>query len=140
MNASQKNLLLIGITVAALAGAGVLFYRSSGGATSAPSTFAISGACLECSKMSRGTYALGEHEPYACPHCQKSALYPLYVCSDCQKRFVPQLVRAAPGEPWRLPHSPRCSACDSATVGAWDPELLPESELKGDLPLPKLGG
>jgi len=139
MNASQKNGLLIGITIAALGGAGFMFYRSSGTAA-APTRYSVNGVCLDCGKSSTSMHVLGEHEPYVCPSCQKNAVYPWFVCTDCRKRFVPELDRGAPGEPARLPHTPRCPACGSTAVSAWDAELVPESDLKGDVALPKLGG
>ena len=136
MSTGQRNLLLGGIAIAALAVSVVLFARGrSAGAL--PNQYSIRGICLACQKESQSTHGLTEEPPFVCPHCGKQAVYPWFYCFECQKRFVPDLARPGPGQPLRFPSWPSCPCpnCRSSRVGQFDPALQPTP--LGDAPLPK---
>ncbi len=136
MTTSQRNGLLVGSAVVALAVAAVLFARGRT-AGQLPSQYTTRGICLACQKESESRHALTDIPPFVCPHCGKAAVYPWYYCYDCKKRFVPDLVRMEPGRPLRVPTwtSCPCPNCRSAQVTQWDPSF--QGQAAGDAPLPK---
>lgn len=137
MTSGQKNGVLVAVAVVALGAAGILFFRAGSAASTAlPTTAGIHGVCLSCKAESAISVPLSDHDPYACPKCNTRSLYPLYFCTDCMKRFVPQLSRPAPGEPLRVPMSVLCPSCRGGNSVPFDAESIPADMVKGDLPLP----
>ena len=136
MSSGQRNALLGVVAVAALAGAGTLFFRAAK-STSLPETFSVTGVCLSCKEESQTTHKLGERDPFECPKCHKTSVYTWSFCMDCQKRFVPNLERQVPGEPLRIPMPIRCPACGGTNVSVYQPGYIDAADIKGDLALPK---
>lgn len=138
MSQSQRNVLLGGIAVVLIAVAAVVYATRTRPSFRVPDQFGFKGVCLACSQESDATQAANESPPALCPHCGKAALYPWFFCYDCQKRFVPDLVRPQSDGPLRLPAWPKCPCrgCRSGNVGPWDPEM-PTQQPVGDVPLPK---
>ena len=135
MSSGQRNAILIGVAVVALAVAVTLMARSRI-AGSTPTQYTVRGICLACQAEAETTQPLAAEPPFVCPKCGKQAVYPWFFCYDCQKRFIPDLVRPRPSEPLRIPSWPSCpcSNCRSTHVGQYDPLL---HNPVGDAPLPK---
>lgn len=136
MSQPQRNVVLGAIAVAAIVVAIVLFARGGAQSRAVPKDYTIEGVCLACREEAQITQPLGEYAPFPCPHCGKQAVYPWFYCYDCNRRFVPELVRPEPNGPLRLPMGPRCTACRSNHVGQYDPQW-PTQHPIGDAPLPK---
>jgi hypothetical protein len=136
MSASQRNGLLVGIAIVAVAIAGAMLFARGRATVTAPRQYSIHGICLACKAESESNHALAEYPPFVCQKCGKQAVYPWFYCQDCQKRFVPDLVRVTPGEPLRVPGWPSCpcSNCRSSRVAQFDPIF---QQPLGDAPLPK---
>lgn len=137
MSKGQRNLLLGGIAVAAIAVAILLFARGRG-SSALPKEYTIWGVCLACQEEAETTQPLADYAPFECPHCSQHAVYNWFYCYDCKKRFVPDLGRPDPGGPLRLPTGLRCRACRSDYVGQYDPQL-PTQDPVGTAPLPDWG-
>lgn len=134
MSQGQRNVLLGGIAIAAIAVAVIIFTRT--GPAARPESFAFNGVCLSCQKDVKQVVPLNEYAPFTCPHCATQAVYPWFYCNECNRRFVPDLVRPDPAGPWRIPQGIACRACGSGNVGSWDPDF-PTQQPIGDAQLPK---
>ena len=76
-------------------------------------------ACLACRQHVRITAKIVDPLPYECPECGEQAAYPLLVCRDCGKHFVPNLVKHEDEELPGMPVVPSCTACGSQNVGGY---------------------
>ena len=76
-------------------------------------------ACLACRQHVRLEAKVVDPLPYECPECGERAAYPLFLCRDCGKYFVPNLERRGDRELPALPIMPSCAACGSRNVGAY---------------------
>jgi hypothetical protein len=132
---SQRNGVLVGVVIIALGIVGYLSFGSGRGAAGVPSQYVTSAVCLACQKETEVKHARGELAPWTCRFCGKNAVYPWFYCSNCKKRFVPNLTRPEPGGPLRTPTVPVCPACGSQNVGLYMPGLTDEKPA-GDAPLP----
>ncbi len=137
MSTGQRRGLLMVVAVVALVVAGFLLVRNAGGPPKLPESVLVEGVCLSCKKAHSGTHALTEHEPYECGGCKTRAVYPWYYCYDCQRRFVPTLMRPNPGQAMRLPVSVTCPGCQSGNTTPFESGFVAQDQIKGDLPLPK---
>lgn len=87
-------------------------------------------ACLACRQHVRITAKLTDPRPFACPECRERAAYPLLICYDCGRHFVPRLIRHADSELPSMPMVPSCLACGSMNVGGYTgSEMIPADEL-----------
>ncbi len=135
MEMRQRNLLLGGGAVIVVAVVMILIAARSGGSATLPKAFTVHGICLACQKESDVTQTLGTYAPFKCLHCGKSAVYTIFFCRNCKKRFVPDLVRPDPAGPLRLPMGARCPACGSTDVCQYD-AAMPDQHPVGDAPWP----
>ncbi|MGD8451211.1 MAG: hypothetical protein PVJ57_05280 [Phycisphaerae bacterium] len=135
MAEKQRNVVLGSIAVIALLVALYMFFGFGSG-RQRPDTYTIQGLCLGCQQEVKLSFAAGEREPYECPQCRQMAVYPWLYCYECQKLFIPNLVRGADGEPLRYPGHPACPACRTQHVGSYVPEL-PTQKPTGKLPPPE---
>jgi DNA-directed RNA polymerase subunit RPC12/RpoP len=136
MAASQRNLILGVIIVIGFGAAAYSFvFRGRRDATAA-TQFTEAGVCLSCKTEGEVTYPRQEAAPHKCPKCGTPAFYPWYFCFDCQKRFVPALVRRDPGGPLRLPLGIACTSCGGTNVSVFLPNQA-DYRPSGDAPLPK---
>lgn len=138
MNEGQRNILMGGVAIILIGGAVAVFALRGGGNTKLPTDSTIYGVCLACEEDVTTTQPLGAIAPYPCPHCDKQAVYPWMYCFDCNRRFVPDLVRPDINGPLRMPGYPKCPCrgCRSDYVGQYDPEM-PNQNPVADVPLPK---
>jgi hypothetical protein len=135
---SQRNVVFGAIAVVALAVAAYLFISNSGGQAEIASELRTYGRCLACSYESFIDYNRNQIPPFPCPDCSETAVYSLYYCYDCHKRFVPNLEKIDADGPPRPPVPPLvvlCPQCRGDTVMAFIPDKMGE-EPQGDLPWP----
>ena len=133
---NRKNLIL-GATAVVIFLVAVVYYASRPGAgADIPKTIKANCACLACRQAVRVEAALTQPKPYECPECGERAVYPVLICRDCGKYFVPNLERRAPVEGIeqenfpRMPIMPSCTACGSTNVGGYTgQEEIPSDEL-----------
>ena len=87
-------------------------------------------ACLACRQHIRIATKVAMPLPYECPECGERAAYPLFVCRDCGKYFVPNLERHEEEEFPTMPFTPTCPACGNTKVGGYTgSEMIPSEEL-----------
>lgn len=133
----QRSLLLVIVLVVVAGTAGVFYLNRSGDEVRVSRDLLTSGVCLACQKEAEVEHGLEESAPFACPHCGEQAVYPWFYCEDCNRRFVPQLVRmAGSAAPTVPPAGVICTACRSAAVTQYVPGLTPEPP-GDDVPLPR---
>lgn len=83
-------------------------------------------------------YGAGETAPFVNEATGRRTFYPIWWCSDCERRFVPQASVGADGVP-RIPAMPSCPVCNQMHTGQWAPEWPEQANPKNpDAPLPKL--
>jgi DNA-directed RNA polymerase subunit RPC12/RpoP len=136
MSQGQRNGMLVVVAVAALVGAGWLFFRGSS-AGELPKSQGIYGICVSCKHEAESAHPLGAREPFECEKCKTRSVYAMYFCNECQKRFVPQLRREVPGEPMRVPMPVHCPVCNTSSVSIFFPGYIDQADIKGDHALPK---
>lgn len=135
MESEQKrNLVLGGLAVVVLAGAGYFFFSGKKPAAQLE-TYNYRGACLACKQSVDGTMRYDEQFPLKCAKCSKAAVFPWYYCYACKHRFIPP--PAQDGGKLHLPIGPACAKCKSTNVGQFDPELGTQQPV-GDLPPPDM--
>jgi len=93
------------------------------------------GVCLACKNESEIYRKLRDRPPFKCPACDETAVYAWLICAECQKRFVPELIRQGDGPPQPTPF-PVCPSCECNTVMAYDPGSG-HGESRGDSRLPE---
>lgn len=135
MVGGRRNLALVGLAVAGFAGAALFLLRSQPGVPAIADRFTIHGACLACKHEGRVDYKRGELAPHPCPACREAAVYPLFYCPHCKKRFVPRIWRIDPAQPPRMPLVVSCPRCGAADIAPFIPGGMVEEPL-GDLPWP----
>jgi predicted RNA-binding Zn-ribbon protein involved in translation (DUF1610 family) len=109
----------------------VVYYATRPGATGRiPREVRANCACLACRQHVRVEAKVVDPLPYECPQCGERAAYPLLVCRDCGKYFVPNLERRGEGELPTPPIMPFCAACGSPNVGGYaGDDTIPAEEL-----------
>lgn len=132
---TRKNLILVGVAIAAGLFAAWRLTRPSGAAIGVPETLVSSGVCLSCKQEMQVKHATRDAGPYLCPGCNESAVFRWMYCQNCNHRFVPNLIQK-PGKPPRPDPFAYCPHCGCETVEPFRPES-PEQTPVGDAPLPK---
>ena len=132
----RKNLILGAVAAVIFLVAVVYYVTHSGAGAEIPKTIKANCACLVCRQAVRIEAALTQPQPYECPECGERAVYPVLICRDCGKYFVPNLERRPPVEGIeeerlpKMPIMPSCPACGSRNVGSYiGDEPIPEDEL-----------
>ncbi len=138
MQQSQRNVLFGGLAVVVLGAAGFFLLRPGGGdVPEIGDEIKIYGRCLAGEWEGYVTHPRGERAPYDAEGCPERAVYPLFYCQTCKRRFVPNLVRLSADEPYGVPRVVVCPADGSGMVMPYYPGFIDESEIVGDLPWPK---
>ena len=136
MNPAVRNCLYGLIILAGAGGAGyMLFGRTKENVAVNAAHFSVDGMCLACKSETKLSVPREEEAPHRCPKCGQQAVYPLWYCEDCKKRFVPVLERRDPNGPPRMPVSVACPNCRGQSVAPYIPEAQLETPA-GDQPLP----
>lgn len=139
MSQSQRNVLFGAIAIVALLGALYFFTAGSKRQVEIGRSLTTYGRCLACEYEGFVTFPLGQIAPFDCKECGETAVYGLYYCSECKKRFVPMLQREGVDGPLRPPQPPLvviCPACHGSQVTGYVPELFAD-ECKGHLAWPE---
>jgi len=115
----RRNLILGALAVILILIAVVYYTRSPSARAPIPREVQANCACLACRQHVRVEAKVVDPPPYACPLCSERAAYPLFVCRDCGKYFVPNLVASADQELPAMPVMPSCPSCGSTNVGGY---------------------
>ena len=141
----DKKNLIMGGAAAIIFLVAIIYYVSRPGAEAPlPSAVKANCACLACRQAVFVKASLSDLQPYKCPECGERAVYPVLVCRDCGKLFVPNLERRGGGEVEgieeenlpQVPIVPSCISCGSTNVGSYlgDEEIPSEDLLLPDWP------
>jgi hypothetical protein len=130
----NRQVLMFGLLVLVAASAGALFWYRSGTTVPEVTRIDLFGVCLACGQEVTTQYPPTETAPRSCPHCQKLAVYPWFLCDECEHRFVPPPEPAPAGQPHPMPRTAVCPNCNRSGASPWDPGLA--SITKGDRALP----
>ncbi len=133
MAAQQRNALMGGLAIIAIAAAAVVFFTFRGGREKISEQFTGNGVCLACQWDGEFSYARDDRAPYVCPDCGDQAVYLWYYCNDCKHRFVPELDRST--VPPRIPIGVTCTNCGGRHVTQYIPKAMLEPPA-GDAKLP----
>ncbi len=134
MDKTTKNLILGTVALLGFAYAGYAFFSGNKNVARAlPEEYNAHGVCLNCKAESGYVAKLGASAPFKCSSCSEEALYPWMICTECQTRYVPNLLKV-PGQPSRPNPFSVCPKCSCTTVAGWDPEFMTPA---GDAPLPE---
>jgi DNA-directed RNA polymerase subunit RPC12/RpoP len=123
--------LILGVIAAVLIIAAIGYYSSRPSVTAElPQEIKLNAACLACRQHVQMVAGLRDPKPYECPECSERAVYPLLLCRDCGKHFVPNLERREESEFPKMPMMPSCPSCGSVNVGSYlGTETIPADEL-----------
>lgn len=123
--------LILAVIAAALILAAIGYYASRPGATAElPQEIKLNAACLACRQHVRIVAGLTDPKPYECPECSERAVYPLLLCGDCGKHFVPNLEPREEVEFPQMPMVPSCLSCGSTSAGSYlGTDAVPADEL-----------
>jgi DNA-directed RNA polymerase subunit RPC12/RpoP len=126
----RRNLILGGIAATLLLVAILYAVTRPSASAKIPHEIKANCACLACRQHVLVSAEVTDSRPYECPECGERAAYPLLLCRDCGKYFVPNLERRGDGELPSMPIMPSCTACGSRNVGAYSgTEMIPAEEL-----------
>jgi DNA-directed RNA polymerase subunit RPC12/RpoP len=126
----QRKLILAGVAAVLIVVAVVYTVARPSISADLPTEIKPSCACLACRQHVRIAVKVTAPKPYECPSCGERAAYPLFVCRECGKYFVPDLVHHGDSELPSLPVVPACPACGSTRVGNYTgSETIPPEEL-----------
>ena len=134
-HAARKSLYVLLIVAAFGTTAFVLLRRGEERLAIHAQHTTIQGICLACRGEGAAQVPTTERAPHLCAKCAQTAVYPWWVCYECNRRFIPALFQPEPGGPPRIPATVACTGCQSQNVAPY----LPEAQLDpptGDLPPP----
>jgi len=127
---SRRDLILAAIAGVLILVAIVYYVSRPSVSADLPTTIRPNCACLACRQHVAVDAKVADPQPYVCPECGERAAYPLLVCRDCGKHFVPNLVQYEGDEFPSMPVVPVCPACGSTKVGGYTgSEMIPADEL-----------
>ena len=127
---NRRDLILGGVAATLILIAVVYVVTRPSASAELPSEVKANCACLACRQHVLVAAGVTDPRPYKCPECGERAAYPLLVCRDCGKHFVPNLERRGDKELPVPPIMPSCTACGSRNVGAYaGAETIPAEEL-----------
>ena len=124
---TKRDTILTVTAVGFIAVAGYYYAAHSKTTARMPTVIHANCACLACRQHVQLQPRLTEPVPYVCPLCNQQAVYPLFKCRHCGKRFVPNLVRRE-GELPGMPVVPVCPSCGGADVGGYTGEEILATE------------
>ncbi|RMF83286.1 MAG: hypothetical protein D6744_04925 [Planctomycetota bacterium] len=136
MENSTRNIVLGTIAALALALAAWRFVSKPPQKFEIPKTINHYAVCLSCKQESLISHPKELAAPWECPACGEKACYQWLYCSECNYRFVPNLVwREGIDHPIPNPY-PYCTHCGCTNVTAFSPNNPDQAPL-GDAPLPE---